>query len=195
MKKIVMLAVASGLISGVSYAATVGASAGLPAQGITFQVDYQVAEGFQAADAVFFQPGNWNGAVWTGFGTPTSIVGELKGGVTAFAPSSLEGLPVHIYVGTAAAMADSTFGSWVILQNTPALEKTFPVPITGTGSVTFNAALPANVIVLATGNPQNGFIAESATGSAAAFNLVSVPEASTALLGLIGLAGLVRRRR
>ena len=126
MKKIVSLAVALGLASSASFAATITVSAGLPAQGINFQIDYMIAEGFQATDSYFFQPGNWDGVTWTGFGTPTSILGELKGAPVATAPASLQGLPVHVLVGTAPTMAGSLNGSWVVLGGTAAQTVYFP---------------------------------------------------------------------
>ena len=193
--KLAILFLAIGMATNAS-AVTVSIGAGIPAQGITFQVDYAAAQGF-ASDSYFYQIGHYDmlSSVWTPFGAPASIIGELKGSVTATAPASLENLPIHIYVGTAATAAECVNNSWVIFESGSVPTPTFPAPITGTGAKAFNATLQTNTLVLRTGNPDNGYLPTAPTGSNAAFNLVTVPEASTALLGLIGLAGLVRRRR
>lgn len=205
-----LFALAIGFASSAS-AASVTVSAGLPAAGIVFQTDYMPLEGYQntSAEKYYFQVGNYDTgtSIWTAFGAVRTIVGdatmssmELKTGTTAVAaaaPASLQNLPIHVWVGAGDSVANSLNGSWVILGSTVTTNPPkFPADITANASVTFAASTQAAVTVLASGNADNGFIVGTApSGASAGFNLVTVPEPSTALLGLIGLAGLVRRRR
>jgi hypothetical protein len=56
--------------------------------------------------------------------------------------------------------------------------------------VTFAATLPTTVSIIGRGDAGNGF---GLSGTTNTINMV--PEPSTALLGLLGIAGLIRRRR
>jgi len=99
------------------------------------------------------------------------------------------GQEAYILVGNASTLAASTAFA---LYDTKTL---FAAPdALGNGSQSFNATVAANWVI----GTQTAVKTQPGIPGAAYTNgiaLVSVPEASTALLGLLGVAGLVRRRR
>jgi hypothetical protein len=76
--------------------------------------------------------------------------------------------------------------SFVILTSNPAT--LFPADVSTAGGPTFNAAIGTNVNLVSATNA-------TFTGATSTINFAAIPEPSVALLGALGLIGLVRRRR
>jgi len=172
---------------GAANAATITVSQGVGAQGYTVLVDGTAPTGF------FWSVGSYNtiSSTWTQFGTAQSDTAKVNGSVTATSPSSLNSAIIDLFVGTGNSIANSSTGGWVILRTNA--NTAFPSDVTGAGSVTFGASVTNGVSILAKGNSASAFATVGAAGGN--LNLVTVPEASTALLGAIGALGLLRRRR
>jgi hypothetical protein len=175
--KSIKLLLAVGSIAGAANAATINISAGTPTQG--FLVGWM---GVQTTSH-FVAVGNWDSftSTWTQFGSTQTDTGKVSGQVIASSPTSLNGSVIHLFVG----LVDSPIqGAWVILRTNA--NAAFPADVTGTGAVTFAASLPSTITVVTKGS----YPIDSTGGM-----LNFVPEPSTALLGLLGMAGLIRRRR
>lgn len=187
MKSIKLFALLA-LVSGFADAATVTISSGLAAQGYTVLVNTVAPANF------FVSVGSWNSinSTWTQFGSSVSDTAKVGGfgGISATSPLSLNGVPIDVFVGTGTDIASSGTG-WVILrQNTSTL---FPPDITQATNVTWAGSTTDRVTIVGTGNVENGFNVIGAVGGN--LNLVTIPEPSAALLGALGVLGLLRRRR
>lgn len=165
-------------------AATVTVTAGFGTQGLN------VTNSGVAATSFAVTVGNLSGGVFTQFSTTIIDTGKVNGVFTAQAPSSLNGLAIHLLV------ADSTFafgagqtlpatGSYVILTTSPTATN-FPADVAAAGGPSFNAALGSGLAQIASSNA-------TFTPGTSTINLV--PEPSSALLGALGALGLLRRRR
>jgi hypothetical protein len=180
--KAIKLLLALGLLTGAAHSATINISAGTPTQG------FSVTSFGWAATSHFVAVGSWDAltSTWTQFGSTLTDTGKVSGQVIASSPTSLNGSVIHLFVGL---VNSPTAGvEWVILRTNA--NAAFPADVTGTGAVTFAATLPSTVTFVAKGDPSSGY---GLSGTTNTINLV--PEPSTALLGLLGLAGLIRRRR
>ena len=170
-------------MAGATQAATINISAGTPTQG------FLVTSGGVATAGHFVGAGSWNSltSTFTFFGAAVADTGKVSGQVIASGPTSLNGVVIDLFVGLGSTI-ESSGASWVILRTNS--NAAFPADVAGTGAVTFAATLPTTVSFIAKGNAGNGF---GLSGTTNTINLV--PEPSTALLGLLGIAGLIRRRR
>lgn len=172
--KLLLLSLACGAAS---HAATVTVSAGFGAQGLIVNTNGVAATPFTVA------VGNWNGTAFTMFSTSILDTDKVNGVFTAQAPLSLNGLPLHLWVGNG-SVATST--SFVILSSTA--NTTFPADVSTAGGPTFNAALGTGVNLVTS----KGATFTAGTSTIA---LTAIPEPSSALLGVVGALGLLRRRR
>jgi len=173
-----------GLLSGFADAATVTVSQGVGAQGYTVLVAGLAPASFSWA------AGNWNAgtSTWTQFGATQTDTAKINGSVTATGPTSLNSQIIDIFVGSASTIAGSG-DSWVILRTN--VNAFYPSDVTTAPSVPVVLALTNASTIVGTGNAGNGFQTIGATGG----NLNLVPEPSAALLGALGVLGLLRRRR
>jgi hypothetical protein len=180
--KAIKLLLALGLLTGAAHSATINISAGTPTQG------FLVTSAGAATTSHFVSVGNWDAltSTWTQFGSTLTDTAKVSGQVIASSPTSLNGSVIHLFVGTVNSTTAGT--DWVILRTNTNVA--FPADVTGTGAVTFAATLPSTVTFVAKGNEAHSF---GLSGTTNTINLV--PEPSTALLGLLGMVGLIRRRR
>jgi MYXO-CTERM domain-containing protein len=183
--KLVLLFAATILLAGASQAATVTITAGLANQGLTPNF-----VGIAQPSSYFVSVGVWNAGsqTFSPFGSAFSDTGEVNGQVTATGPATFNNQQVALYVGMGASIAESG-PFWVVFTSTNA-GAFFPPDVSAPSGVTFAATAPAVLNVAAAGlfafiHPQ------TATG----YQLDIVPEPSAALLGLLGVAGLLRRQR
>lgn len=193
MKTMKLLAILVSL-SGFSGAATVTISSGLATQGFTPYVANAALANFS------FSVGSYNTltSTWTQFGSAIADTGKVggAGGITAFAPTSLNASIVDLFVGSGSSIATSG-NAWVILRPSATTAK-FPADVTGTGSVTVSAAVPTGTsgwTIIAKGDDTASFGGTTPVVGGTILNLNTVPEPSAALLGAIGALGLLRRRR
>lgn len=181
--------------------------AGTSLQGITLEIgtdhtqllnssDYYVGVGRFASGQ--FTP--WTTmALDTATGSPSR---EVSGSFTTTTGGAFDGQQIHVFVGvlTSAGSLSSAFTpsgtQWAVF--TPTASTLFPVSATA-NSQTVALSVPANLTVVATGDPANAFngVANTTSGSYTNYYsfAVPVPETSTSLLGAIGALALLRRRR
>jgi hypothetical protein len=163
-------------------AATITVSAGLANQGITPSGFFSggTQTGFTWA------VGTWDGGTqtFTSFGSLADS-GEVNGSVTAIGPASFNGQEIFLFIGGGPTIAESG-DRWVVLRHTPAVF--FPADVSGATGATFTATTPAAVTIV--GNTGNWIFVQRADG----YHLIA-PEPSSLLMGLVGLSGLLRRRR
>jgi hypothetical protein len=183
MKLLKLFAALGLLMTGASQAATITVSAGLANQGFTPTINGTAVANFT------WSVGTWNTATqtFTAFGS-VADTGEVNGSVTATGPTSFNSQVIALFIGTGSTIAESG-QNWVVLTHNSGT--TFPSDVTQATGVTFAATTPGVVTIVGTGNENHSFGAQTATGYALNF----VPEPSAALLGLLGVAGLLRRRR
>ena len=174
--KIKLFFLSLGLVA-ISSAATVTVSAGFGAQGLAVSTDGVSTTPFTVA------VGNWNGSAFTQFSTSISDTGKVNGVFTAQDPVSLNGLALHLWIGTG-SVASST--SYVILSSNAGT--TFPADVTTAGGPTFNAALASGVALV------RG-IGATFNANTSSVGLTAVPEPASIVLGALGALGLLRRRR
>ena len=176
-KKLVKLLIATLLSSAFAGAATINLSAGLPSQGITTTVDGV------ASTQHLLAVGNFSEGVFTIFGSAIVDTDKLNGQFVATGPTSLNGLAVHLFVGSGSTVENSE--QFVILANTTS-NPLFPADVTGTGATTYIASQGSQLSIVSSNNA-------SLTGNVIDFT--AVPEPSVAILGALGALGLIRRRR
>jgi hypothetical protein len=129
--------------------------------------------------------GAWDGANFVQFGSSVIDSGSVNGSFTATVPPEVNNQVIHVFVGIGAVQVTSN-NYWIVLrtsQNTP-----FPSDVSQTlASSTFamNNSTPGTVVVAAAG-PGASLVGNQ---------IIFIPEPSSALLGLVGIAGLLRRRR
>lgn len=174
--KLIKTLLIAGLLSSFASAATINITSGLTTQGVT------VTSGGLATTGHFLAAGNWNGTLFTQFGAGIQDDAKINGQIIATSPTSLNGLPVHLFIGNGTSVETST--SYIIVGRTTSV--LFPADVTGTGSATFSVVSGA---VLTNQTSVNAEIVGNT------INFTPIPEPSTALLGLLGIAGLIRRRR
>jgi hypothetical protein len=178
--KLLKLFAALGLLTGASQAATITVSAGLGNQGFTPTVSGSAVSNFTIS------VGTWDAgtSTFTAFGS-LADTGEVNGQITATGPTSFNNQIIALFIGTGSTIAESG-DAWVVLTHNSGT--TFPPDVSAATGVTFAATTPGVVTIV---GGQATFGAQTATGYALNF----VPEPSAALLGLLGVAGLLRRRR
>jgi hypothetical protein len=181
--KAVKLLLALGLLTGAAHSATINISAGTPAQG------FLVTRGGLATTSHFVAVGSWDvmTSTWTQFGSTLTDTGKVNGQIIASSPTSLNGSVIHLFVGLVNSPAAGG-GDWVSLRSNA--NAAFPADGTGTGAVTFAATVPSTLAMVLKGKELVQFGLSGTTNT-----IDFVPEPSTTLLGLLGLAGLIRRRR
>lgn len=173
------------LAVGVAKSATVTLSSGF-GTGIIV-----TADGANTAYSVTI--GGYEGGVFTQFGTtsnPFNSGVKLGGSYGGTGPVSLNGDRVFVRVAATTANG-SGFG---IFQTSTQGSATglFAADVTSAlASTSANVSSTAFLTLAAVG----GDVLSSSFGSANNLNLVFVPEPSTALLGALGVFGLLRRRR
>lgn len=168
--KLVKLGILAGLLVASANAATVGVSPGFVG-GV-----FVTTDSVQSASTL--EIGGWDGVTFTPFGASTDLAAGAKvaGSFSASGPVELNSDPVFFRVTSPA-------GGLAILS-TPG---TFPADVS-------NALQSATI----TFSNSTGFAVASGDASftdANTLNLVAIPEPSIALLGGLGLIGLLRRRR
>ena len=174
-----------GALSGLSQAATITVTSGLPAQG------FLVASGGTQTANHLVAVGNFNTTTtaFDVFATAQTDTDKVNGVFAATGPASFNGTIIDVFVGLGATIAEAqTSGNWVVIRTNA--NTAFPADVSGTGASTPSINIPANVTIIGKGNAQHGF---TTIGGVNAINFV--PEPSVALLGALGLLGLVRRRR
>ncbi len=132
--------------------------------------------------------GGFEGGIFTQFGSASNSFTsgtKLGGAYAATGPDSLNGDRVFIRIDIGA-------GRFGIFQTTgTAPSGFFPSDVTSALlSSTANVNNTGQLVIASSGGVQS-----VAFGSANNINFVAIPEPSTALLGLLGVAGLIRRRR
>ena len=183
--KLLKLLAAVGLLSGSAQAVTIAVSAGLPSQGFTPTINGTVLTNFTYA------VGTWNAGTntFSVFGSAVADTGEIGGtSVTATGPASFNNQQIALFVGTGSTI-ETSGSTWVVLTSTN-VNTVFPPDVSAPDPITFGATTSAVVNVVASGSP----VTFTANGTAGTF-LNFVPEPSSALLGLLGAVGLLRRRR
>jgi hypothetical protein len=183
MKKLISLAAILFTVASV-HAATVTLS-----PGFSSQLRYSI-NGVQQSNTAFIAVGNWNGTTFTQFGAGFADFADnaaVNGNVAAAGPASLNGLQVHVYIGFGSEVNTST-GNFAILRSVVnGSAVVFPSNVAdGLASSLWQAnEASGNDVQLVTGNNVE------LTGNVVNF----VPEPSAALLGALGVVGLLRRRR
>jgi hypothetical protein len=176
---------AAALCLSAAQAATITVSSGLTSQG------FLVTDGGQATAGHFVAVGNFNTltGVFTVFGSAVADTAKVNTspGIAATGPSTFNGTIIDVFVGLGNSI-ESSGAKWVVLRSNA--NTAFPADVSGTAAVTFAATLPTTVSIIGRGDAGNGF---GLSGTTNTINMV--PEPSTALLGLLGIAGLIRRRR
>lgn len=178
-----------GLMSGLSQAATINVSAGLP----TGQQGFSVFNGGVLVTSYFTAVGNFN----AGTGTFTPFVtladtGEVSGSFVATGPSSFNGTIIDVFVGLGNSI-EASGNNWMVVRSTA--NTAFPADVGGTTAVTFAFSVPSGLTIVGSGNPGHNLALGNTGGVANSNSLNFVPEPSAALLGVLGVFGLMRRRR
>lgn len=169
------------LLTGLSHAATVDIVGSF-----TGGVELTVSG---SPDTYIMAIGGYEAATFTQFGTQTDarLAGDdLIGSFVGVAPTSLNNDTIFIFVGTGPDIATSiASGGYAILQTTG----NFPSDVS-------SALASSSAVFTGSGDVT---IVESSAGTSftdsTTLNLVPVPEPSIALLGALGVLGLIRRRR
>ena len=195
--KAIKIIVALGVASGLANAATITVSAGLTAQGVTPLVDGVALPNF------FVSVGNWDAgtSTFTSFASVLGDTGEVSGAFTATSPASFNGSLISVFVGKANSIAGSN-GAWAVFTSVAGTK--FPADVAAATGVSFSMTTPAALTLQATGGlnqalgtgntlEKTGWVTGGTNTNQ--FNIVTVPETSTALLGALGALGLLRRRR
>ena len=137
------------------------------------------------------QVGGYSGSIFTAFVAPSISLNsgsKIAGSFVGTSPTSLNGAPIFIKVSL-----PNTLDGWAILSTA----NNFPADVSSalaSQSVTFSSSSPGSVAAL--GGTSITGASFGAPGSANKLNFtMAVPEPSTALLGAIGVLGLLRRRR
>jgi 3',5'-cyclic AMP phosphodiesterase CpdA len=179
--KIVKLIIAAFALAGSVQAATITLSSGLSTQGVVVTVNSVAAPGFNLAI------GTWDSltSTFTTFGTSFADTDKINGAQTS-TDTFFNGKQVAVFLGTGTDIASSADG-WVVFTRATTLN--YPANVVPAGNTTFTVSSSSVVNILAKGNQDSGF------SNANTLNLVTVPEPSIALLGALGVFGLVRRRR
>jgi hypothetical protein len=176
--KLHLLALAIGIASlTVAKAATVTVSAGFNPS-----ADIEVTA-FGAPVSFTVAIGSWDGTNFVQFGQSITDTGSVNGAFTATGPTEVNNHVIHVWVGIGPV---STSGGMFALFRT-ATNTAFPSDVSAplvSATLNMHNAIPGNV-VLVTGNNINQF----------ASTLDFIPEPSAALLGALGVVGLLRRRR
>jgi hypothetical protein len=180
MKKLITLAAAVASL-GAAKAATITVSPGFNAA-----ADIEVTlNGAVTPSGFTVAIGSWDGATFTQFGpTITGDTGSVNGVFAATAPAEVNSDVIFVYVGIGNSV--STSGGQFALFRT-ATNTAFPSDVSSvsaTQTVNFHNGTPGNVVFVTGSNAQF-------TGNVVNF----VPEPSAALLGALGVVGLLRRRR
>jgi hypothetical protein len=171
--------------AGVAQSATVTLSSGF-GTGIIV-----TADGANTAYTVTI--GGFEGGEFTQFGTASNSFAtgiKLGGNYGAVGPDSLNGDRIFIRI----AFTSTNGSGFGIFQTSTqgAATGLFAADVTSALATTSaNVASTAFLSIAQTG----GAVQSASFGSANNINFVTVPEPSTALLGLLGIAGLIRRRR
>jgi hypothetical protein len=168
--------------------------------------------GFDVAAAVASQNfgalvQNFNVLASAQIGDTTNLLGANVTGYYAIgdtdygAPGARTGAVLYTFFTTATALSSANAGSdaFGLVQSSLTIDaETFPPD---SNSIVVSNGTDAtgvkSTVLLGTVTPGTADLGPLSTGptSVNGLNLVSVPEPSVALLGLLGLAGLVRRRR
>ncbi|WP_193213741.1 PEP-CTERM sorting domain-containing protein [Luteolibacter marinus] len=109
--------------------------------------------------------------------------GTISGSFVGVGPDALSSAPIYIFLSNT---ADYTLATEIAVLR--ASTQVFANPVSGSGSVTVTPSVSGLVGVV-------GQITDVATGTDYVTMVQAVPEPSIALLGALGLFGLVRRRR
>jgi len=176
MKSLIKIAAIALTIGGAS-AATINVTAGLSFLGQGYSVTSN-----SVATTYVMAAGNWDGSTFTAFG-PELLKGDsdlIAGQFAATSPTTLNNLPVHIFIGSGATVAGST--EWMILSG----GKSFPSDVTSSASETVSFTVDGSAVFVASQN---------ATLNTQNVDFSAIPEPSVALLGALGVLGLIRRRR
>jgi hypothetical protein len=176
---------AAALCLSAAQAATITVSSGLTSQGFLVTVNGSPSTGH------FVAVGNFNTftGVFTVFGSAVADTGKVNTspGIAATGPSTFNGTIIDVFVGLGNSI-ESSGNMWVILRSNA--NTAFPADVSGTAAVTFAATLPTTVSIIRRGRE---LVEYGLTGTTNTIDFI--PEPSTALLGFLGLAGLIRRRR
>ena len=179
-----LLALAIGLASlSAAQAATITVTAGFnPANAISVTLNgAPPPAGFTVA------VGSWDGTTFVQFGQSVTDTGTVNGSFTATAPAEVNNDVIYVYVGIGPVNATLGEGQWALSRTST--NTAFPADVSnplGSATVAFHNSTPGNLVFVA-GNNVNPF------GPANTIDFV--PEPSAALLGALGLVGLLRRRR
>ena len=109
--------------------------------------------------------------------------GSIGGSFVGVGPAELSSAPIYVFISN---NADYTLATQFAVVR--ASTQVFPNPVSGSGSVAVTSSLTGLVGVV-------GGITDAPTGFDYVTMVQAVPEPSTALLGLLGVVGLIRRRR
>ena len=123
-----------------------------------------------------------------GAGAPGYFTGDINQNIPL--GSSLVGQNVYVVIGNGASLgASDNFLVWKATANDAGNTYTADNPVGGPGTVT---------VLGDKGTPlvgDFGTVYDSPLGSQAGYTMAGVPEPSIALLGALGVLGLIRRRR
>jgi hypothetical protein len=203
MKKLVISLILSALATGAASAATIAVGRGGSTNGyavfdgstnLSAVGGYYIAIGTYAvaptiSDAATFQAAINNFSVFASVLSPTSgaTLGSVTGSFVA-TNAAFNSAPLYFLIGNASTKEAST--KFAILKGDPT-GFFFPASAgspSGSGSVTLSGAAVASPIGIAGSETD-------VAGAPDTLVLSAIPEPSVALLGALGILGLVRRRR
>lgn len=179
MKKLITLATAVASL-GAAHAATITIAAGFNAAAAT-----NVTVGGVAPSSFTVAVGSWDGTTFTQFGAAITDSGTVNGQIVATGPAEVNSDVIFVYVGIGGVSTTAGEGQWALFRTST--NTAFPADVSnplGSATVNLHNSTPGTVVFVAGNN---------ATYSNNTVNFV--PEPSAALLGALGVVGLLRRRR
>lgn len=181
--KVAIIALAS---AGLSNAATVTISSGLSSQGVTVSRNGVPLPTFNVSI------GSWDGTTFTVFGSTFSDSDKINGAVTA-TDTFFNTKRIDVLLSTGTTIANSGT-EWVIFSRNTVTN--FPADASQAGNTTWTFSSSSVVSIQANGEPTGGLDTQGNKFTTANnFDFYVVPEPSVALLGALGVLGLLRRRR
>lgn len=176
MKLLKISAIALMSLAGAN-AATITVTAGFGAQGLNVTTSGVAATSFHVAI------GSWDGSSFTQFATGIQDTAKVNGVFTATVPPAVNSQVIHLFVGQGSSV---DFGGNYVLFRTNT-NTAFPADVSsGSATATFSATALSGLTAVS----QNNATLTSGTNT-----INFVPEPSVALLGALGVFGLIRRRR
>lgn len=129
--------------------------------------------------------GAWDGVNFVQFGSSVVDSGAVNGPFTATIPPEVNNQVIHVFVGIGPVQFTPS-NYWILLRTSQ--NTSFPSDVSSSlasATVPLHNTVPGTVVLVAAG-PGASLVGNE---------IIFIPEPSSALLGLVGIAGLLRRRR